>query len=64
MWNEWDVYRFFNAGDNRYPDNLPPPSNPRGLQMFMFACVDVQIEQLNAENGGDTKSNRPERRRI
>lgn len=63
-WHELDVYRFFNVDHPSYPD-LPPPPNPKGLQAFMFACVDTTIEQINKENSPkDSGGGRPPRRRV
>lgn len=60
-WNEWDVYRFYNAGHRDYPD-LPPPPNPIGLQTFMMACLDVTIKQLNEESNPKSKNASAQRR--
>lgn len=51
-WGPDQIYSFFNMGDPRWP-NLPPPPNPEKLQQFIFALVDVTIEQKNKENSPD-----------
>lgn len=61
-WTVEDVYKFFNMGDERWPNDLPPPPNPDRLQQFFFAMVDVTISQMNKENGGDDKGKSGRRR--
>lgn len=61
-WGLWDVYTFYNADCIDENGNLPPPPNPTGLQLFLMACLEVTIDQINQENDPDGKNTRKRRR--